>query len=536
MGLMELFWRNFLKLIFLIKLYGPVILFAQGPTTSPYIPSIVPPSPNAAALMKFTDVPVSPYTGTADITVPIYTIQAKGISVPVSLSYHTGGVKLKEEASWVGLGWALNAGGMISRTIMGHDDFSQSQPYFTSMVPQLAGDMTITKPAQASNVPYLSPYVYDFFCAYLAGTTSGNENFAQAFNAGQDIYDMEPDIYSYSFPGHSGKFILTRAGQVVLQKQENIVVQFQSGGQSFTIIDDQGNKFYFNVTETCTSGSVISTTSWLLAKIVTQQQDSVLFNYAPGGGGLTVYPDIYQTNNVYCSNQGLITSSPAQNFYNNQTLQSIDFSNGHLQFLFDMTRSDLLGANKLDSVVLYSKNAAGTLTYLKEDDFYYSYFNGGYLNGADSLEYYRLKLDSIKERSGGFSLPPYSFLYNNPAPGNGSAKHSYNVDHWGYYNGATNTTFIPAINCLYNPPGANQQYYSDTGANREPSLQYMQTFSLAQITYPTGGKTLLTYQANDYDFANSSKNGSSGFQTISLVTVDSVINIVDHGTTSGTIE
>ena len=82
--------------------------------------------------MKFTDVPVSPYTGTADVTVPIYTIQAKGISVPVSLSYHTGGIKAKEEASWVGLGWALNAGGMISRRIMGHDDFG-TIPYFTGV-------------------------------------------------------------------------------------------------------------------------------------------------------------------------------------------------------------------------------------------------------------------------------------------------------------------------------------------------------------------------------------------------------------------
>src|SRR5215472_6202424 len=88
------------------------LLCAQG--TTPYIPSIIPPSPNAAALMKFTDIPVSTYTGTADITVPIYTIKAKGVTVPVSLSYHTGGIRLSEEASWVGLGWALNAGGRIS--------------------------------------------------------------------------------------------------------------------------------------------------------------------------------------------------------------------------------------------------------------------------------------------------------------------------------------------------------------------------------------------------------------------------------------
>src|SRR3984957_7850986 len=94
----------------------PFSMMAQTQSTAAYVQSLLPPSPNAAALMKFTDVPVSPYTGTADVTVPIYTIQAKGMEVPVSLSYHTAGIRVKEEASWVGLGWALNAGGTISRT------------------------------------------------------------------------------------------------------------------------------------------------------------------------------------------------------------------------------------------------------------------------------------------------------------------------------------------------------------------------------------------------------------------------------------
>lgn len=30
---------------------------------------------------------------------------------------------MDQEASWVGLGWALNAGGVISRTVKCYDDF-----------------------------------------------------------------------------------------------------------------------------------------------------------------------------------------------------------------------------------------------------------------------------------------------------------------------------------------------------------------------------------------------------------------------------
>ena len=528
------FIRNyFLRLLFLLPLFNPSLLIAQGLSSSTYVPNVIPPSPNATALMKFTDVPVSPYTGTADITVPIYTIQAKGISVPVSLSYHTGGIRLKEEASSVGLGWALNAGGVVSRTIMDHDDFG-AIPYFTTDILQLAGDMSITQPYPPSNQPYLGPNFYDFFCTYLAAKTTGNEDYYKAFNSGSDNYDMEPDIFSYNFPGHSGKFIITRLGKVVLQKQENINIQFLTNGSSFTITDDQGNKFYFNTQETCTTGGSSVITSWRLSKIVTEQQDSVIFNYTPGGGGI-VQPDVNQTFNAYCSNAGgPFSTNPLQSTYNDQTLQSIDFTNGRLLFLFDANRNDLNGAYKLDSIFLYSKNSAGALAYQKEHDFYYSYFNGTYPSG-NTYEFNRLKLDSVKEVSGGVSIPPYSFIYNNINPGANSAKHSFNVDHWGYFNGTANTVLIPTITTLYNPPGANQQYFQYTGGNRLPNSTFMQTFSLQQVTYPTGGKTVLTYQSNDYDYTNSSYNGSGGFQSLSLVPMDSIVNIVNHGTTSGTI-
>jgi hypothetical protein len=524
----------FTRVFFLVILSNPLITKSQGISSDPYIPSVIPPSPNALALMKFTDVPVSPYTGTTDITVPIYTIQAKGISVPVSLSYHSGGIRLKEEAGWVGLGWALNAGGMISRTIMDHDDFG-AIPYFTNMVPQLAGDMLHTKPDQPTGAPNLGPYFYDFFCSYLVGTTAGNEDFYQAFSTGTPNYDMEPDIFSYSFPGHSGKFILTRNGQVVMQKQENILIQFPVDGSYFTITDEQGNKFYFNAKETSTTGpSSPAISSWLLSKIVTELQDSVIFNYVLGGGQYTVQPDVNQTYNVFCSNAGFSSTSPSPTIYRNQTLQSIDFSNGRLLFFVDSNRNDLLGSGKLDSILLYSRNATSTLTYQKQHDFYYSYFNGTY-PGGNTYEFNRLKLDSVKEISGGANIPPYSFVYNNINPGYGSAKHSFNVDHWGYFNGASNLIFIPTLTTLYNPPGANQQYFSYNGGNRQPNSSFMTTFSLQQITYPTGGKTVLTYQPNDYDFNVSSVNGSYNFQSLSLVPLDSVVNITKHGTTRGTV-
>ena len=63
-------------------------IHAQTPTGSAFTPKIVPPSPNAASIAKFGDMPVSTYTGTTDIAVPFYTVKTKSISVPVSINYH----------------------------------------------------------------------------------------------------------------------------------------------------------------------------------------------------------------------------------------------------------------------------------------------------------------------------------------------------------------------------------------------------------------------------------------------------------------
>jgi hypothetical protein len=547
--------RPFNKLVLPVILLFclPLDIWAQAQSTAAYIPSVLPPGPNAAMLMKFSDVPVSPYTGTADVTVPIYTVQAKGISVPINLAYHTGGIRVKEESGWVGLGWALNCGGSISRTIMDQDDFgSNGFNYFTTLVPQPVGDMALPEPDQPTTSPNVqdpqfysptnpvAPNFYDFYCSYAVNFSSGIYSYWYAFASGSRTYDMEPDIFNYNIPGHSGKFILTRTGQVVLQKQENIQIQFQGTGTNvtFTIVDDQGNKFYFNTTETTQSGSATSISTWLMSKVVTQQQDSVLFNYTPGGGSI-VESDINEEVNAYCSaNQINTTVQNSPTIYNDETLQSIVFSNGQLNFYYDNHRSDLEGGNKLDSVLIYSRNASGALTYLKQHNFYYSYFNSTYPSGVDSFEFNRLRLDSVKEKSASGTLPPYAFLYNNPNPGSTSAKHGLSVDHWGYFNGeGNNTTFIPTINTLYAPSfGGTVQlpsYYSYPGANRSPNAIYMQTFSLQQITYPTGGMTVFNYQPNDYDFNNS--NGGGSFQDATLYPVDTTVHAYDHGTTGGTI-
>src|SRR5258705_9994393 len=84
--------------------------------------TIVPPSPNAMKMTEYFTQRPNMYTGTANVSVPLYTIDFDGWKLPISVSYNATGIRPNEEASEVGLGWALNATGVISRTIRGGDD------------------------------------------------------------------------------------------------------------------------------------------------------------------------------------------------------------------------------------------------------------------------------------------------------------------------------------------------------------------------------------------------------------------------------
>src|SRR5450755_1872010 len=108
--------------VFLILLNIVFVSLLRGQDTTNTIGHVTISSPTAASLGKFGDIPVSYHTGIPQISVPIYTVESGSLKLPISLSYHASGLKVQENASWVGAGWALNAGGVITRTVVGAPD------------------------------------------------------------------------------------------------------------------------------------------------------------------------------------------------------------------------------------------------------------------------------------------------------------------------------------------------------------------------------------------------------------------------------
>ena len=111
-------------LLLVIALLAHAVLLGQGDPPTPenqlnIFTKIVPPSPDAAKLASYIEAPVSHFTGQPSVEIPIYELKGKELSLPISLSYKTGGIKVEEISSGIGLGWSLMAGGMITRTVFG---------------------------------------------------------------------------------------------------------------------------------------------------------------------------------------------------------------------------------------------------------------------------------------------------------------------------------------------------------------------------------------------------------------------------------
>lgn len=393
------------KLCFLlcIALYGNSSIQGQQ------VPkNYTPPSPDASSLGIYTAIPVNYYSGIPGISIPFHDVEIKNLSMPVGLSYYSGGVRQSEEAGCVGLGWSLNAGGVITRVKRHKDDFSEK------------GYFKVRPPESFFNFPRC------------------NESF-----------DQEPDLFCFNFAGRGGKFIITSntngAPVVKMLVKEQLKFSLSATG-GWIVIDEFGNRFEFEKkeysyeTSTGPGGTQSETyvSTWYLTKIQNLFGEVITFNYYNYSSRIQKQFQSYSTRiysgtspyDVFIFSGYCINGQPASVYagqYFMQTslgfyttvhtdliyLNSIEFPDGKIEFL-RTTRSDLdlqntsMQAFKVDQVKLYSK-ANQEISRLH---FAYDYFLPS--SGSTNPKLQRLRLVSIQEKAGGLEKTPYQFEYTTP--------------------------------------------------------------------------------------------------------------------------
>ncbi len=482
------------------------VTYGQQSISDPLMPNVIPPSPTAASLGKYGDIPVGYYAGVPNISVPLLQVSGRSLSVPIGLNYHSSGIKVDEVASWVGLGWSADVGGVITRSVNGFED-ERSGAGFWDIESSLA----------------------DAF---------GNPTDEAQFHIAEGLWDSQPDMFYYNFGGTSGKFIVAGDGGIHCIPHNNLKIYRDPSMGFFEITTPDGTVYHFADFEDTSSQSPESASvfksSWYLTRIVSaDRRDSIRFTYASS----TITQPVRRSETEYRQNvgNGSDCSFKPKSFSINTTtigtkyVQSIVSATDSVRFFSQANRSDLTGAHKLDSIAVWKNGVR-----VKGFHLFYSYFQAtGTANRAAPFSgttygdfSKRLRLDSLTESSAtGEQLPPYVFTYNEsqsiPSVG------SFAVDHWGYFNGQNyNTSLLPEVEL-----GNNEVW---PGANREPDADYAVAGVLEKITYPTGGSAAFEYEGHQqqtalrYQTVGSSKSVSVDYPTSGSIVTDEIPFTLTH--------
>lgn len=464
---------------------------------------IIPPSPEVYSMTKYGDLPVGLVTGTAQFNIPVYTIKAGTLSHNISLNYSSNGVKVDEVSGRIGTDWTLAAGTVVARTIHGLPD-----------------GLGVTPLRPATHSVYSQQFweflrTFDFF---------GNNDF-----------DTQPDVFTFSVNGVSGKFIIEN-GVVKEYKKSGYKIEYNSGTYgtdivSFKIITKNGDQYNFGNNQAVSKSNSYeeneskngphnkAVTAWLLNNIISTTKDTISFNYTTdvvspeyySGVSNSYYPRLQDPGVYYAplgqqypvplfNYQGQMSIAERKNYYINAVeeplLKSISFKDGSLDFKYS-DREDLLGDKKLDSVVISGLTGVVKKYFL---DYQYSasnssiYNNGHLYNTEIQVEHpyltKRLFLKSVTELSRSMDLGSKIGLeydnINDLPP-----RLSFSQDLFGYFNGKINQHFFP--NDTYTDAQLGHPRF---GGDRSFDFNYAGKGVLNKIIYPGKGSTSIEYEPN----------------------------------------
>lgn len=448
-------------------------------------------SPEAAAVMKYVDYPVSPSTGVPDITIPLYTIRSGDLVFPVELKYHSSGIRPNERSGWIATGWTLTLPA-ITRSIKGLPDENQHW----------------------NRLGFIhNPYVgrSDFPNDYMKSLVE------------ECMYDEQQDAYYYQILNDSGRFLLEKKNgttgytscTAVAYEDKHVDIMLSPT----QITDPWGVKYLFYEQENSVlnfpgySYNIQSPTRWLCTQIRSgTNNDKINFSYSDYTvKSVSGYTYDYQVTVEDEIAPYLEDGLPRISMYGSTTMYYKVTPNGELEvdssravggsytlrgavstpqiqekylkeITFPLGRVVFITSNStLQNIIVYNNNNE----IIKSISLYTSQYNP-----YTSLT----KLDSVKITESG-ETKEYTLEYGETAT---VPKHpTMAIDHWGYYNGATQNKFgIPrGIIDVKSRYGTFPIYLSMADV-RESKESNMKKGILTSITTPEGIRTEFEFEAN----------------------------------------
>ncbi|MCM1296638.1 MAG: DUF6443 domain-containing protein [Muribaculaceae bacterium] len=442
---------------------------------------LIPPSPNAVALARYAEYPVSHTTGIPDITIPLYEIQLGGFTLPISVSYHASGCRVDEVPTCVGLGWSLNAGGAVTRTILGGPDLEYTGLGSTDY---RLRDLDYMKSALSYSNPNLSV--------------------ATPILTGNPEYDTESDRYSLNAGGHSLLFRYSHNdGEFVTVNHDPCLIDCfgQQLSSYFSIRFPDGTRWTFSDHERTGMDSrgegMPFTTAWYVTDISTPW-GNIHFNYRHGERldlrrsdiSVVAGPETEPDSEGYPRTKERVdVNESAYTYFSGQTLvESITWNGNSVYFDYSAPHPGVM-TDRLERMRVVSSEGETLRTVTFGNDTYWA------SNDASKPQYGRRLLRSLSDSMAGtytfeydtrISLPPLDYL--------NAALWS---DLYGYFRGTKNTSVVTQrVMERLREVCPSMKGTITAVADRTPVKSGVTNGLLTKLTLPTGGYVSFAYECN----------------------------------------
>jgi hypothetical protein len=470
-----------------IKLTILVLLtFLQSAVLYSQETGFIPPSPQSFSFVKATDVvSENEHTGSANVSIPLFTYRANKLSTDISILYSGAGIKVDDLPNDAGMAWIVNAGGVITRTVNGLIDEKATMRMNKSeaeLIQKTASDCAADEEIRTA---CYTPFQMD----------------------------TERDIFDFRFSGVSGSFYFdANFIPVFLKNDDDVKVRVllpagETNNRKFTgfeITTKEGIKYLFGGSieywETTASKAMpanppgdYAVTSFFLKEIQYMSGEKIHFSYEETP---LVTNKINEIHLLYlyscCLNGGnaeldsdLRISTQTHYTRNKKRLQTISSSENSdtVNFLY---------SNRSDSD--FKKFLSGIEYRVNNEVFQKVNFDYLFEDSTSILSIQRFYLTQLNFYNKNVFEKKYLFNYNEPL--SLPSRLAYSQDMYGYFNGKGNNSLIAGFFGNTLPPSSSyNQYILSLFGNRRPDFSYASKGTLAEVTYPTGGKTKFEYES-----------------------------------------
>lgn len=446
---------SILRIIFIwaLVLMNAEGLGAASPVTQPE-QDVWPQAPQA---YKFNEVRMPTpdlATGAVNLSIPLYTIQAEDLSIPLELRYRSNGIRVDDDPYPVGYGWTFTPSLRVTRTVLGRPDGKY----------EFVGDRS------PSDINHATAHRCMVNKSFLGKSTG--------LDAERDIFTI--NLASISFNG------ILEDGVISTPGHEEYKVKAASDLSSITVTDPTGNIWTYS--EIGAKWMTEDPVEWGLSSIKLPSGRLLQFTWTygmhgPTGGGAYHSYDIFYSYSLgtscnYDSWNGdrNIQQSPSGISLN---LTKVTFPGGSVSLSYTGGKT----AEFLKTITLQDSSGREVRKII-------------FAYGDSRVD--KKMLTSVSFRSG----EKWSFDYN---PETFTANDSQ--DYWGYYNrGTRGRSSAPAMRLTGLETSYNQVHIP--GSDRSPSERYMKARILTGVTYPTGGKLALDYEAHRFEQEDFADDGS----------------------------